>query len=190
MAFVSYIIKSGIILIVLWVYYEIILKRQTSFKLNRFYLLGSLLFAAGIPLIHISYPFFEEVPSIILLSPPLANTLIDTEINTTPPLHILWSQYLIYSYLCGVLFFSVRYLHFWYQIFKLSSILPHKKIQGLHIHLLPSSMPTFSVFHHLFFNPQGLDKKSRRKIFEHEKIHIRQWHSLDIQISEIICIVN
>lgn len=190
MAFVSYIVKSGIILIVLLIYYEIVLKRQTSFKLNRFYLLGSLLFAAGIPFIHISYPFFKEVSPINILSSPVTNVLIDGEISVIPQTGIGWGQYFIYFYLCGIIIFSIRYFHFWYHIFKLFSILPHKKIRGLHIYLLSSTIPTFSLFHHLFFNPQGLDKKNRRKIFEHEKIHIRQWHSLDIQISEIICIFN
>lgn len=169
MAFVSYIVKSGIILIVLLIYYEIVLKRQTSFKLNRFYLLGSLLFAAGIPFIHISYPFFKEVSPINILSSPVTNVLIDGEISVIPQTGIGWGQYFIYFYLCGVIIFSIRYFHFWYHIFKLFSILPHKKIQGLHIYLLSSTIPTFSLFHHLFFNPQGLDKRTDGKFSNTKK---------------------
>ena len=107
MAFVSYIVKSGIILIVLLIYYEIVLKRQTSFKLNRFYLLGSLLFAAGIPFIHISYPFFKEVSPINILSSPVTNVLIDGEISVIPQTGIGWGQYFIYFYYFFIYFFCI-----------------------------------------------------------------------------------
>lgn len=194
MAFISYIVKSEIILFFLWAYYELVLKKQTAFQLNRIYLLGALLFAVGIPFIHLSYPFLNKVPPIYFLSYPSINVLEEGGINETSPTALLSGpvlfRYLFYFYLCGVIVFSIRYLNFWIQIFKFSSLLPHKKIQGLYIYLLPESVPAFSLFHHLFFNPQGLDKKSKLKIIEHEKVHIRQLHSLDIQISEIICILN
>ena len=185
----AYILKSGIMLAVLLIYYNSVLKKQTFFTLNRIYLLGALVMAVSVPFIHIELPVHENVSRIYTLQ---ATFFQNIETNTVPEQNKIFGlyRYLSVCYWSGVIFFAIKYLIFWIQIFNTVRKCTRKKICGIHIFSLPDPGPTFSIFNCLFLNDRGLNKENRRKIFEHEKIHIRQLHSLDIHFSCILCIFN
>lgn len=187
MATLPYIIKSGGILVVLLLYYHLFLKRQTFFQLNRFYLLGILCLSVAIPFI----------PT-ITFSPGEGNTIPRYSVlleevhalSNYSPEPISFTAILRRVYYLGVLFFGIKYLWALGQLCLLYQRSPHKCIRGIHIVKRPKEHTSFSVFNYLFINTVALDKQSRNKIFEHEKIHIRQLHSIDLFIAEILCILN
>lgn len=185
----AYLLKSVIILAVLLIYYSSVLKKQTFFNLNRIYLAGALIMAVFVPLIHIELAVHENVSRIYTLQ---ATFFQNIEAAAVPEQNTTFGLYHYFSvfYWSGVLFFSLKYLIFWIQIVNIVRKFPHKKLGGIHVFFLPESCPTFSLFHCLFLNDKGLNKENRRKILEHEKIHIRQLHSLDIHFSSILCIFN
>lgn len=45
-----------------------------------------------------------------------------------------------------------------------------------------------SFFHYIFINPAGYDYETYEHILAHEQIHVRQWHTLDLLLSEIAVI--
>lgn len=47
----------------------------------------------------------------------------------------------------------------------------------------------FSFFRIIFINKSSLDRKSENTIIEHELIHIRQWHSVDLLINEMMTVL-
>ncbi len=192
MLFLTYILKSATILGIMLLYYQMVLKKQTFFNLNRIYLLGSVIFAVCIPFIQITLTVNENVSPLPVLP---ANFLQEIE-TASQPEHIQAHgnslyDYLKYIYWAGVFLFGLHYLSFWNKLFWLSHEHPHKKFRGLYFILLQNkNHSTFSVFNRLYINTQGLDKENKHKIFEHEKIHIRQLHSLDLHLLSILCIFN
>ena len=46
----------------------------------------------------------------------------------------------------------------------------------------------FSFFKAIIYNPLALSKTTIQQILTHEKAHVRDWHSLDILISEVVLI--
>ena len=182
-----YIIKSFSILVILFVYYQLFLKRQTFFNLNRIYLLATLLIAICVPFIHITLNDQESPDTIYYV----ANILEEVYIQGTESgSKELLTDNLPLFYILGVVFFSSRYILTLIRLRQLIRNSPQKCVNGIHLIHTGKEYPTFSFFNYLFINNHALNKESRRKILEHEKIHIRQLHSLDLLITEIICITN
>jgi len=50
-------------------------------------------------------------------------------------------------------------------------------------------MSPFSFFHNLFINRSQYNAEQVQQIIAHEKVHIQQWHTLDILITEIIQVI-
>lgn len=193
--FVPYIIKSLSILSLLYGYYWLFLRRQTFFTVNRFYLLISLLMGICLPFISIEitttalaegkfHPtiYMENLLTTVSIN---ANDSETTGLSQSPVTTVLLAVYIVVA-----LFFLVRYLIALIQILLLIWRNPHKTIQGIHIVKVRKPQPLFSFFNYMFIHTLPASKDDRRKIFEHEKKHIMQVHSVDLLFSEFICITN
>ena len=60
-------------------------------------------------------------------------------------------------------------------------------IEGVHVNKLNTRATPFSFFSWIFINPEMHDEKELYEITAHEMVHVNQYHSLDIIISEIVC---
>lgn len=185
-----YIIKSFSILVILFVYYQLFLKKQTFFNLNRIYLLATLFIAVCVPFIHITLNNQENPATIYYV----ANILEEVYVQGDSLTASTWEEFLADSlpllYILGVIFFTGRYILALIRLRQLIKNNPHKYVNGIYIVHTGNLYPTFSFFNYLFINDTSLNKEGRRKVLEHEKIHIRQLHSIDLLIAELICITN
>lgn len=190
-----YIIKTTSILFILLVYYKLFLRKQTFFRLNRLYLLSALVIAITTPFISIEIKALStNTTTFHPLRIYMSNLLDEVYVlgnYTTKGITINFNDlnWLAILYWLGVTFFSIRYILAILQIQKIKHRYPHKHFHGITIIALPTQQPAFSFFNNLFISP-FLSVEDRHKIFEHEKIHIRQLHSLDLLIAELICISN
>jgi len=65
---INYLLKSGMLLLVFYAVYKLLLQNEKMFRFNRVYLLGSLIFSFIIPLQLFSVqPLFSDVVSTIQL---------------------------------------------------------------------------------------------------------------------------
>lgn len=135
--FTSYIIKSSGILLLLYGYYWLFLRKQTFFTINRFYLLISLILGMILPFIsiEITNPIFTAGK----FHPSLYVEHIFSEVNTsandtatpiTP--QKMYSYAWAALYLAGALFFLVRYSVALAQIVWLIRRNPKKSVRGTH----------------------------------------------------------
>lgn len=190
-----YIIKSTSILLILFVYYKLFLRKQTFFRLNRIYLLGTLLIAAIVPFITIEIQVSTFIPEAhhpmrIYMSNLLDEVYVLANYTSEAPSRTaMHFNFVLWGYYLGVGVFVFRYLLSLLQIQRFKHCYPGKRFRGICFYFLPGDQPAFSYFNNLFIC-RDLPREDRRKIFEHEKIHIRQLHSLDLLIAEIICIFN
>ena len=62
------------------------------------------------------------------------------------------------------------------------------KIGNTYVHLLRQASGPFSFFHWIFIHPTSHTEDELSEILTHEQTHANQWHSIDVLVSEIVCI--
>jgi hypothetical protein len=178
--FLSYILQASIALAVLYGIYEILLKRETFFQINRIYLVSSLLLAFLIPAFPVVSPFRTAAggPAFVLaeeLSPAGAASLGFGLVDLLP-----------YLYWAGVMVFLFR---FGFQLARLARVIRRngiRRIGGVKVVTVDREFPPFS-FLGIIFLGQGLDRNGNlRRILAHEGVHIHQLHTFDVLLMEIV----
>lgn len=98
-------------------------------------------------------------------------------------------QLLPWIYGAGVLFFFIR---FTLQFYALSLVLIRnnkQKYKGYSIVESKDDVAPFSFFNWIVYNPDQFDENELRQIITHERVHVRQWHSLDVLFSQLTSII-
>lgn len=194
-SFVNYLIESGISLSLFALVYFLILRKETFFSVNRWFLLTSVVFSAILPLLHI--PFYEARPTVLaeVTVTPYVNLLSTITVYgsgfTSGAEHFVLSYRLLgYIYLAGVLFFAIKLCVQITQIFRL--IVRNKVVSedGFKLVFLEREVSPFSFLNYIFVGKNLHETKGWEKMIEHEQQHIRQGHTFDVLMLEIIAIVQ
>ncbi|MGX1929599.1 M56 family metallopeptidase [Flagellimonas sp. 2504JD4-2] len=180
-----YLLKvSGIAMLFLGCYH-LFLKRETFFRSNRWFLLGGLLLSFLAPYI----TFTKNVVRESLPVYDLQSIAITSATNTSGNYGInLW--YVILSiYLLGVAVLGIR-LILQCMLLKRLVATGHliKEYPFYHVQTMENISP-FSFFRYIFYNHEGLNASELQSVIEHEKVHAREGHSLDILITEVVLII-
>ena len=186
--FFSILLQSSLCIATLYIIYYTFLRNDTFFKTNRFYLISALLVSAIIPFIDFSFllPAREQV-YLVLLDP----LIITTEgIRATMEVHSNIYQPLIAVYLTGVTIFAIRFIYQLIQLVLLIQRFGISKYEGVHFVFTDKIYSPFSFFNLVFLNRRDIDSQEAKKIIAHERVHIRQWHSLDLLLLEFITIIQ
>jgi len=186
-----YLLKSGIVSGIFYLFYYLVLRRETFFRLNRFYLLGSLIFAYTFPFIRISFNTAtkEALPVIINLQTTI-NQFTFTEdlpiaeevLKQTPLLQHYW-------WLVLLLFISTIFLfRFLKHLFQLrKTIRANEKITQTNFTLvLFKQHITFSFFRYIFISHDVWRSPNGNSIINHELSHLKHKHSLDRLFLELM----
>ncbi|RUA11878.1 MAG: M56 family peptidase, partial [Flavobacteriia bacterium] len=179
----EYFIKSSAILIIFYVSYKLLLQKETFFQSIRFYLLTGIFASLILPLIII--PEYVTIEAVNL---PIGITPIKA-IPSTPEPTLTWQQVLTIIYLTGMAFFFIRFL------FRLVSVIhfisSHKKNRSGKFYLIKTqkNISPFSFFNFIVFNDANYSENELEQILNHEKVHVKQFHSFDILLSQIITII-
>ena len=189
-----YLLKVNAGIALFYAFYKLFCQRDTFFQWRRIALLSFL----GISFL---YPLFDiqdwvmEQPAIYELADYYTTLTSNEETTVTPIVSETPLQQpdlltiCTYLYYMGVLVMSLRF------IIQLLSIL-RIRYQGKAIYLngqriisLPSEANPFSFFGWIFLYLPQLEEESQEEILMHEQTHARQWHSVDVIVSEIVNIV-
>jgi len=167
--------------------YWLFLKNETFFLVNRLYLLCSVVFALLVPLIKI--PLSDSFSN--LMSVNILDTIIVSPDNIEQGFFNRLNVFNILTiiYFAGAAIFLIRFLLKLFQIILL--INKHEIIHknGLKIIYLDKNYSPFSFLNFVFLN-QDIKREDINSIIIHEKIHVKQYHSLDLIIIEILGIVQ
>lgn len=194
----TYILQVSICWTFLYLIYYLILRKETFFTLNRFYLLGALLGGLVLPILE--FPLLtnnlvgtnvEYYVSPITVSVEQIGYSVD-EIIITPDKEksFYTGKILLGFYLIGVILLTGRFLMGLFHIARLknkSSI--EQKSDYLLIQTDTVHLP-FSFFNNLFWsNKIQFKPEDCQTILNHELVHIRQFHSIDIICLKILNIL-
>jgi len=187
---VNFLIESGISLSVLTLIYVIFLRKETFFRLNRFFLLGSLLFSVLLPFLNIRiYEPNSFMLSEITITPHSnimeAITIYGLDFSTSIEQFILSDNFIIWIYFTGLLFFLGRFL---FSIIHLTILINKnevKRFKSFNLVILKKECCPFSFLNYIFINSSPEDSEGYKRVIEHETEHVRQGHSIDVLILEL-----
>ncbi len=179
-----YIIKASAILILFHTAYEVFLKRETFFSLNRVFLLSGVVLAAIHPILRIKH-YVEMVP-VTQISNGSLNPVEAAPLAVSTGLD--WLVLLQWLFVAGC---SVMALRLLMQLFSLRKILLAGRIiksAGYKLVEVKRDIAPFSFFNYIFYNPDKHPEEELTAIMDHEKVHCKQWHSLDVLIANTVLI--
>jgi TonB family protein len=179
MTWAHYLLQANIYLVVFYAFYKLLLEQETYFKLNRIYLLASGLFALCIPFIQLDWLTQQPV------SQQLSVTVGQLDMMVLPDKDaasgsIPLGDVVALLYTAGLLFFFIR---FCIQLWVLTTRLYGAKTQE-------QAVQRGVAYSFLTRKAVDTGLAGQEIINHHENIHLKQLHSLDVLLIELIAIVN
>ncbi|MGI9552142.1 MAG: M56 family metallopeptidase [Aurantibacter sp.] len=183
-AFFIYFIKSSGVILLFLACYKFFLSRETFYIGNRYFLFLGLILAIVLPLISYTKTVWIDIPSVDV---PLVDSIVpettDKVVNK-----IGWSSILFMIYAVGILYGTVRLL---LQLLSLRGIMRKSQmVDKGNFRVFESNKPIqpFSFFNHIIYHPESHSQEDKRAIVAHEKIHVKQHHSIDILLVHLFTI--
>ena len=191
-----YMLKVNIGIALFYAFYKLFCCRDTFFQWRRIALLSFLALSFLYPLMDMQ-AWVKEQPAINELADYYTLMML-TETNTstatvvTTPVAIPTPGLLDiikFIYWIGILLLSARFMIQLSSIFHL--VLKSKSINVDQISIRSLSEPAnpFSFWQWIFVYLPELKEDEKQEILTHEQTHVRQWHSIDVIISEIVNII-
>jgi len=180
-----YLLKASGILILFHAAYEFLLKKETFFRINRAFLLLGFLMALILPSVVITN--YIELPATKQLLSASQTSLGAVTNPANGGIDLI--QLLQFVFIIGIAILACRFLIQLLSVRKLVRSSRLIRIQGLTLVEIPAEIAPFSFFKYIFYNPDQFGDEELQAILEHEKIHCRQWHSLDILFAQLILIL-
>ncbi len=178
-----YFLKVSGILAIFYLAYQLFLKRETFFSINRHFLMAGLFTALLLPFVSITnYVEIAAAPINFVAKETAmvkANGVVQ-EFN--------WIDLLFGIYIVGLLIFTTKFI---VQIISLLKLVKINKVdkQGKFYHVETNkNIAPFYFFNHIFYNPSLYSESELSAIIKHEKAHSSQWHSIDVLLSHLITI--
>lgn len=181
-----YLLKSSVCLGLLFLVYWIFLRRETFFNLNRFYLLCSGFLSLLIPVIPFHGIMQERVSSLVIF----LNSVLVQPGTFQSGIH---SDALVAGIPAVIYFTGVILALAWFfaRIMKLFFLVQKSKIRKEQDHILvlfDINFSPFSFFNLVFINERSVVRGNLETILVHEHVHIKQFHTLDLLLSELLII--
>ncbi|RZN82026.1 MAG: M56 family peptidase [Winogradskyella sp.] len=181
----EYLIKSSALILLMYLGYVLFLKKETFFNHNRWFLLVGLVTVLILPLIVI--PVYITAEPITIVETPISFASYAENIPQAKPFD--WLQLLTNVYLIGIIVFFIQFL---LQFGSLAFLLlkNSKDKDGIYTYVIvKNKISPFSFFKWIVYNPNLFSDEELKLILNHEKVHARQWHSIDIIISRLACVL-
>ena len=201
--FLVYILKSAACLAVFYLFYKLLMSRDTFHRFNRFALLGLLVLSSLLPLVEASVNSPAAVQETMLT---LEQLLLLADIQpegesmaaATPSATVLWLRAALLVYLTGIVFFIVRNLCSLARLGRLirqgkrealNSYLPDRKEKNVRLVVHDHDIAPFSWMHWIVIARKDLEENGR-EILIHELAHIRNRHSWDLLLADLCIFVQ
>src|SRR6478752_3478972 len=209
-----YIINVAVILLACLAFYKLLLRRETFYKVNRFFLIACLAISFALALVQVPQQFSFRKPTTAVIQQP---SLIVTEQVLQSPPNVKQDRkntegdsnatqtgtakaensgfsfaqlmnWLFWIYWFGVIVFGVSFL-FQLVLLLVRAYRSPVIIDGPYrIVEVSGDKAPCSFGNNIFINPEKYEWDTYNQILLHEKIHIEQGHSFDILVAELLLV--
>ena len=195
--FFVYILKSGVCLSLFYLFYRLLLSKETFYRFNRIALLGILVFSLLLPLIEVTKAPQNEINQAVLTIEQLlvmaenhqqtqvtavveGDDLVDT---WRSPVH--WIEIVLLFYIAGIFFLVCRNVYSLFRLVRLMNTAQRRQIDKHTVLLVHDrNVAPFSWMKFVVISRTDLEENGR-EILIHECAHIRKHHSWDLLIADI-----
>lgn len=187
-----YLLQVNVGLILFYALYKLVCTRDTFFRSRRFILIVSLVLPFILPFIDVR-EWLEIRDRVIMLthfdySAVLPEIVVGSEAAETGNRVFVLSEWIGYLYLAGVLVLLVRLAVQAFSLSRLILRMPEKEINGVRVKCLNDPSGPFSFFRWIFMNPAAVKEDEINEILTHEMAHVKQHHSVDVLLAEMVSI--
>ncbi len=194
--FFVYILKSSICLVGFYLFYRLLLSRETFHRFNRIALLSILLLSCLLPLVEVTVEKQTEVHQTMMTLEQwlMLADMMDAESTAelqAEEVTVTWIQVALLVYLVGILFFVFRN---GYSLLKLGGLLRSGRKEQLEKYtggkgkviliVHDRDIAPFSWMKYIVISQKDLDENGR-EILIHELAHIQNRHSWDLLVADI-----
>ena len=195
--FFVYILKSGVCLSLFYLFYRLLLSKETFYRFNRIALLGILVFSLLLPLIEVTKAPQNEINQAVLTIEQLlvmAENHQETQVTTVvegddlvdtwrSPVH--WIEIVLLFYIAGIFFLVCRNVYSLFRLVRLMNTAQRRQIDKHTVLLVHDrNVAPFSWMKFVVISRTDLEENGR-EILIHECAHIRKHHSWDLLIADI-----
>ncbi|PZX94510.1 peptidase M56 [Flavobacterium aquariorum] len=179
-----YIAKSSGLIGMFYIAYYFLLRKETFFTANRWFLLAGLFTSVILPwIVFTTIVWVEPAPTNFDWSKIPMRTVQEESFE------INWYLVLAAAYIIGIVLFLVQFA---LDFYNLNSVLKGKTIHQQADHKfidLKENIAPFSYFNTIVYNSSLYNESEMESILEHEKVHSEQYHTIDVLITRFFCIL-
>ena len=178
---IDYLFKVAVCLAAGYLFYHFLLRNDVNFLGNRLFLLLMMPLSFLLPLAPLQSPFRSLTinPDVLAALPALPAV----EPAAAPSLASL----IVFLYWAGAALLLLRILFHLFHLYRLQHSHPRERLRNVTLVRVAAPIPPFSFFNRIFLHtPNNSDAGEIKQIISHESVHIRQLHSLDILVMEVV----
>jgi beta-lactamase regulating signal transducer with metallopeptidase domain len=186
---INYILKSGILLLIFYAVYKLVLENERMFRFNRAYLLGSLVFSFVIPFQLFS---FETTLSNKMSLVRLDEIVLQNNNKSGDAIsgYDFLTIFIFAVYAFAVVILVIRFLWLVTLFYKKSKKNETRLLNGEKVVLVDEAILPHSFWNTIFINKNEFENgRIPSELIAHEKAHLQQKHTLDILFIEVLQIV-
>ncbi len=186
--FFIYLLKSSVCLAVFYLFYRLLLSRETFHRFNRMALLSLLVLSCVVPLCEVTLrgdtdidmPFYALQEVLVTgYAPQTAGDVVES----APA--FMWLDAVLIVYLLGVVFFIVRNVWSFVRLWSLvRSGNISKDDDGIFIITHTEEIAPFSWMRFIILSEKDKEENGR-EILTHERAHINAHHSVDLLVADL-----
>jgi bla regulator protein blaR1 len=187
---IEYVVKTILCAAVWLLLYFSLLEKEKMHRFNRLYLLCSIAFCFIVPFITIAMQWPSLPVEDILLINTAANELaVASPVSTAVTNVLSWTTIVIAVYIVITLLLAARFARNMLLIFMKARRCRQVPYEGATIVLDKPGTAPHSFFHYIFLDKNDVESGAiREEILCHELAHIRQKHSTDVVLIELLLV--
>ena len=185
-ALLIYIAKSSGLIVLFYCAYHFLLRKETFFNSNRWFLLAGLITSIALPFLVYTKVIWVEPAQMNDLTLP---QLVIKQSIEEKHFQMNWNYIILFIYSIGFITFLIKFIMDFYS---LHSVLKGKKIQHQADYKFINAnenIAPFSYFKYIVYNSSMYTTSELENIIEHEKVHSDQNHTIDVLISRFFCLI-
>jgi TonB family protein len=184
--FLVYILKSSLCLALFYLFYRLLLSKETFHRFNRIALLGVMLISCLLPLVRVTVDRATVVnTSVMLVEEDMLMYPWEMQTVVQEEAAFPWREWLVAVYLLGIFFFLLRNL---WSLVRMLYLIRHSRCRqmenGICLVIHQAGFAPFSWMKYIVISQTDLDENGT-DILIHEEAHIRNRHSWDLLLVEL-----
>lgn len=185
-----YLLKSSALIALFFLAYHFLMRKETFFTSNRWFLLSGLITAAALPFFVIKKIILIERPKIAPEELVAYSQQSAATIPNVPAVEAFdWMQLIWFSYVFIASLLVVRIVFNFTSLYRMLYQRQVIKIEKFKLVNLNENITPFSFFNYIVYNSDLYSNEELQSILLHEKIHSQQRHSVDVMVVKLFCIV-